>query len=300
LTHGALPKSREIICDAVSQKRDPTRTTDIRRSFIADLNRRIQKLKSYTREAVDIGDYLGLRRPNAMSQLTGGSPQAVLQAFSNWVSAATRSTLLAKDGLWMRPHIERAWQRGLTHAQSSIKQQVQTHPRAYMAHVHVAQSDLSAIVTAAEQNALRAVSVSLARRDSRPKDIAKALGRSFDKIIGERGKLLVNTHVVSAHSEATLDVAEAVGITHVRRVPEHLPSRIVQDTRARYVRWLTAGDDRVCKICAQREGDILKISEARRSIPVHPNCRCAWELLSASDLIEMGVDLYDQTPTAYK
>lgn len=276
MTYGADTEPRKIICDAVSQKRDPTRTTDIRRSFTADLNRRIQKLKSYTREAVDIGDYLGLRRPNAMSQLTGGSPDAVLHAFSNWLSASTRSTLLAKGGLWMRPHIERAWHRGLTHS----KQQVQTHPRAYMAHVHVAQSDLSAIVTAAEQNALRLVSVSLARRDARPKDIAKALNRSFDKIIGERGKLLVNTHVVSAHSEATLDAAEAAGITHVRRIPEWMPTRVHRDARETTVRWVTAGDDRVCKICASHEDEILPINKARRMIPVHPNCRCAWELVT--------------------
>lgn len=293
MIYGAQIEQRKIVCDSTSIRRDPTRTTDIRRSFTAELNRRIQKLKRYTRESVDLGDYLGLSRPNAMSQLTGGSPQLILQAFSNWLSAATRSTLLAKDGLWMRPHIERAWQRGVTHAQTSIREQVKTSPRAYMAHVHVAQSDLSAIVTAAEQNALRTVSVALARRDSRPKDIAKGLNRTFDKIIGERGKLLVNTHVVSAHAEATLDVAEAAGITHVRRTPEWTPTPIVHDTRARYVRWLTAGDDRVCKVCAQREGDILKISEARRAIPVHLNCRCAWELLNASDLIEMGIDLYD-------
>lgn len=36
----------------------------------------------------------------------------------------------------------------------------------------------------------------------------------------------------------------------------------------------TAGDDRVCSVCAGLEGEIYTLDEAADLIPVHPNCRC--------------------------
>jgi SPP1 gp7 family putative phage head morphogenesis protein len=38
--------------------------------------------------------------------------------------------------------------------------------------------------------------------------------------------------------------------------------------------WQTAGDLRVCPICASREGKIYTLDEVEGMIPVHPNCRC--------------------------
>lgn len=273
------------ISNAQSQRRDPTRTTDLRRSFKAELNRRIVKFSKHIREAVEVGDYFALRGPNALSSLTAGSPDACLQAFGSWLVAATRSSF--GDGQWMRTYIQRAYARGISHAEARLRERVKIDSRAYATQFYQAQQDLNAILTTASQYGVRVASVGLARR-SRPQDLSKSIRQAVEKIVRDRGSMLVTTHVVASHAEATLDAAESVGITHVRRIPEWNPSKVVRDTRPRYVRWLTAGDDRVCFVCAAREGDILKISEARRSIPVHPNCRCAWELLSKSELIEFG------------
>jgi SPP1 gp7 family putative phage head morphogenesis protein len=40
--------------------------------------------------------------------------------------------------------------------------------------------------------------------------------------------------------------------------------------------YTTADDNKVCPKCRQLEGNVYTIDEARGIIPVHPNCRCAW------------------------
>ena len=38
--------------------------------------------------------------------------------------------------------------------------------------------------------------------------------------------------------------------------------------------WMTAGDDRVCPICASLQGQVFSLDEIEPLIPRHPNCRC--------------------------
>ena len=42
-----------------------------------------------------------------------------------------------------------------------------------------------------------------------------------------------------------------------------------------YVRWVTEQDDRVCRICRERDGKIYRISEAP-PLPAHWRCRCRY------------------------
>lgn len=93
-----------------------------------------------------------------------------------------------------------------------------------------------------------------------PYVIARQLNRSIDKIGRNRAKVLARTETIHAHAEGQLDSFEDLGVDEVGIEAE----------------FATAGDDRVCPICASYEGKIYKVSEARGIIPLHPQCRCAW------------------------
>jgi SPP1 gp7 family putative phage head morphogenesis protein len=71
--------------------------------------------------------------------------------------------------------------------------------------------------------------------------------------------MLARTEIISAHAEASLNSYEEAGLEGVNVKAEVL----------------TAGDDRVCEICADLEdGGPYSMDEARGLIPAHPNCRC--------------------------
>lgn len=40
--------------------------------------------------------------------------------------------------------------------------------------------------------------------------------------------------------------------------------------------WHTTGDDRVCPICEERDGQTFEIEDADGLLPAHPSCRCYW------------------------
>lgn len=51
------------------------------------------------------------------------------------------------------------------------------------------------------------------------------------------------------------------------------------------VEFSTAGDELVCKTCASLEGKVYKVADARGVIPVHPNCRCSWSTIVDKSLL---------------
>jgi SPP1 gp7 family putative phage head morphogenesis protein len=46
--------------------------------------------------------------------------------------------------------------------------------------------------------------------------------------------------------------------------------------KAKWLIWVTKGDDRVCPICAPLHGRKYKPYWFMPQMPVHPNCRCMW------------------------
>ena len=53
-----------------------------------------------------------------------------------------------------------------------------------------------------------------------------------------------------------------------------------RDAGVKKVRWITAGDEKVCKTCRERDGKVYSIN----SIPTKPHrrCRCFWEPVNGS------------------
>jgi SPP1 gp7 family putative phage head morphogenesis protein len=57
-----------------------------------------------------------------------------------------------------------------------------------------------------------------------------------------------------------------------------------------YVKWLAAGDDRVCPQCESLDGKIFEINHAPQP-PIHPNCRCT--LIAAINPDRSKVEVWD-------
>jgi len=75
-----------------------------------------------------------------------------------------------------------------------------------------------------------------------------------------RALMVARTEIIHAHAEGQLDAFTELGVQELGLQAE----------------WSTAGDDRVCPVCAELEGKVFTVEEARGKIPQHPNCRCSW------------------------
>jgi hypothetical protein len=157
---------------------------------------------------------------------------------------------------------------------------------------------------ATSQRAVREVGMALISADVTPNSLFRTLSEVIDKIGITRSNALANALIVKAFTDGTLDTFEAAGKKRVGVTPERIKKpdgvkakaadadpampeglRMLfdagRDRRRRKVRnlveVLTAGDDDVCQTCQDLADDgPYLISVARRLIPAHPNCRCAF------------------------
>jgi len=92
--------------------------------------------------------------------------------------------------------------------------------------------------------------------------MAREVNDRVDKIGLTRARTLARTETIHAHSESTLNRYE-----QIMGPDAEVTGR---------AEWETAGDSRVCPICAGLEGTTRSLDDARGLIPIHPNCRCTW------------------------
>ena len=92
-----------------------------------------------------------------------------------------------------------------------------------------------------------------------PRSIAKRMSEQLN-IDQRRAQTIARTEIIRAHAEGQLDAMARMGVEKVGVMVE----------------WSTAGDDRVCPLCAPLGGVTLKLKEARGMLPRHANCRCSW------------------------
>lgn len=270
---------------------DPTATIVLRRRYIADLNRRFKRLEKLIREALIEDDALGLspsdfqtqaRRPGKRAFAFTRSDDKV-SAFMAWLKRASNNEVLgivegtplnrAAQSSWQNVYIESAYQKGLSRAASKIKAtgasvQDSWIQGAMYRPIHAdriglvytrAFSDLEGITRAMDTAISRALAQGLAEgRNSR--DIAKTLTEKVKSIGRTRAARLARTEVIAAHAEASLNGYEEAGAEGVEAEVE----------------FTTAGDNKVCPKCRELEGQTYTLKQARGIIPVHPNCRCAW------------------------
>ncbi len=271
-------------------RKDPTRTTTLRRMFIADMNRRMRKLSKDIRVLLVDEDELGLKEPKRLTLL--GNKQAwrfrtdaqKVEAFNEWLGQAHKSNLLKGSETgnpWTDQYIESAHKKGLSRAYTDTKseevaesldfykgtkeqfiktafEQPEIKSKIQLLYTRTFQ-ELKGVTATIDQQLSRTLAMGLTNGWA-PSRIARDMSKNIASINRKRARTIARTEVIRAHAEGQLDAFEQLGVEEVGVMAE----------------WATAGDDRVCPMCGPLEGLILSVKEARDLIPRHPNCRCSW------------------------
>lgn len=176
---------------------------------------------------------------------------------------------------WQNIYVRRSYAKGVEFADARLREQGLTVPKEELAQmfnkpIHADAlgilytrnfQELKGITNAMDQEISRVLTQGFAEGHN-PRKMARAINDRVDKIGLTRARTLARTETINAHSESTLNrYAELLG----------------EDAKVTgAVEYSTAGDSRVCPLCAGLEGETYSLDEARGVIPLHPNCRCAW------------------------
>jgi SPP1 gp7 family putative phage head morphogenesis protein len=273
---------------------DPTRTITLRANMVHESNRRFNIITTLIRNAVVERDVFGLKpRIHTFEQLPEKAFEFVTDArkveeFTYWLERQVKRGLL--DG-WPNKYITDAYKRGILRALEEMRKAKYKVPLlaeiggedvilTLSPHINTLEllylrvtSELKGITSQMEQQIARVLAQGFVNKDSYVKLAKKLVATINGKGLGDlsltdilgrfipaqrRAEMLARTEIVRAHHLAMVNEFRRWGVTGVTVIAE----------------WQTAGDLRVCPICASREGKIYTLDEVEGMIPVHPNCRC--------------------------
>lgn len=248
----------------VMSRRDPTKTTTLRRRFEAELNKRWRKARGEIRAYIDRLDYpLSAQDQRRLSERV---EEIVQREVLDGLSIEDMEDRLVVPS-WVASKIDAAREKGAEHAITLAEG----------AGIAVAATGASILGRSAARNRRAAQieqvaeDMSSAARDTRRsirREAAaaatktEAMGAASErarKTGQHRMRLLARTEVVRAHHKASMSVYEYADVDEVSVVAE--------------IR--TAGDDRVCVKCKELEDQgPMPLKEAENLIPLHVQCRC--------------------------
>ena len=274
---------------------DPTRTTLLRRQFIADMVRRFKKISKALTELIVDDDAFGLNTKINLVAFQQVEIQAwrfqtntqKVASYRKWLKLQIDAEILTPIGglsgkPWTAPYIESAYQKGAIRSYTDLRaedlalvddktfiggkkeflRQAFGQPIAQQKVETLytrAFTELEGVTAAMDQQMSRILADGLIQGRG-PAYIARELRNNVTKLTNTRAKVIARTEVIRAHAEGQLDAYELLGVQEV-------------GVRAE---WSTAGDDLVCPMCGPLEGVVMTIKEARGLLPRHPNCRCMW------------------------
>lgn len=266
---------------------DPTRTITLRLQYEAEMRRRFFALRRLVVEAIGVQDALGLNTQEPITFLQLPEKQAwrfqtdsqKLNSFNSWFKEQVDAGILevdVKGNPWTAKWVESAYKKGSIRAYTDVrkealasspdffagsKEQFLKSAFAHPERVSKLQflytrsfEDLKGITAAMSQQVSRVLADGMAQGLG-PRAIARNLSNTITGITRQRALVMARTEIIAAHSEGQLDSFEDLGVKEVGVMAE----------------WSTAGDDRVCAQCADLEGVVLTVKEARGLIPRHPN-----------------------------
>lgn len=103
------------------------------------------------------------------------------------------------------------------------------------------------------------------------KEIAKELA-AVSRLSEREAARVARTELVRAFAEGQLAGFAKLGAKGVTAVVEYT----------------SVGDGKVCEKCEQLDGEVFSLADARGVIPVHPECRCAWQATAAEPTLNFN------------
>lgn len=274
---------------------DPTRTTTIRKRYMADAKRRARRLSRDIREFLVDYDALGLGNANRQlrinvlpdvewRQYQFESDANKTRSFRKWLQTRIDQGVLEVDEAgkpWMAEYIDSSYRKGVIRAYTQVhkedlveqadfyaggKQQflqdafASPETRQKIEFLYTRSfNNMEGFTAAVSQQTGQILADGIAA-GKHPRAMAREMDDSISALTRKRALVIARSETIYAHAEGQLDSFERLGV----------------DKLGVQAEWSTAGDDRVCVQCLPLEGQIMTVKEARGLIPLHPNCRCMW------------------------
>jgi SPP1 gp7 family putative phage head morphogenesis protein len=286
---------------ATARQVDPTRTTLLRRKFMADMTRRFKKVSFAIQELVVDDDAFGLvpgilitfndKEPLLKNQQVQQqawrfqtNPQKV-RSYRLWLGQQVRAEILTVEGAfakpWTAPYIESAYKKGLLRAWIDVRALEELESLDFI------KGSRAEFLAQAFQASIPQQKIELLyqRAFTELEGVTAAMDQQMSRILATgltRGDGPRKIARDLRKNVTKMTKTRAIVIARTEIVRAHSEGQLdafellgVEEVGVQ-VEWLTAGDDRVCLQCVELEGTIFTIDEARDLIPRHPNCRCAW------------------------
>ena len=127
--------------------------------------------------------------------------------------------------------------------------------------------EVESAINTLSNDTVRVLTDYLLKGGSDPKELTDLLSVVMDR---SEAKIesLARTEIVRAQAEGQLVMLEILGENEVGIEAE----------------FTTAGDGVVCPQCSALEGRVFLLSQAHGVIPVHPNCRCAFQVIKRGEI----------------
>jgi SPP1 gp7 family putative phage head morphogenesis protein len=271
---------------------DPSRTALIRRAYVADMQRRFDKVRKAVWKFIVTDDALGLGRPTTNApNFKFETDDKKLKSFNKWlkdqidlgileINPVTGEPLGMKP--WMYKYVDSAYKKGLlraymdTHAaelaqkqpfyegsKSQFLQSAFGRPeRVSKVRMMYTRSyeDLKGVTSAMSTKMSRILADSIAKGGN-PIPTGRLMAKTIGGLTKQRAKAIALTETIHSHASGQLDGMRDLGVENV----------------GAEVEISTAEDDAVCPICMGLIGKVFTIDEAEGVIPLHPRCRCCWQ-----------------------
>ena len=285
---------------------DPTRTTTLRRAFVADVNRRFRALTAIVFKAVVTDDCFGLQLTaylDSPGYKAFDFPRSTdkVEGFMRWFTQQVDRGILQTsqfsrigtgvESAWTNIYIADTYKRGVMRAQAELNKAGYNIPSMS------ARGGIDAVMGLPFH--VDRVGLLYSRTFSELKGITAVMDSQISRILaqgiadGDNPNLLARKLVATINGSGAGDLAitDSLGrfMPAQRRAQTMARTEIIrahhQANMQEYKNWrvqgfkveaefVTAGDDRVCEECAGYHGNVYDLKVAENLVPIHPNCRC--------------------------
>lgn len=293
---------------------DPSRTITLRNSFARAMNRRFIRLQNLISRAIVEKNCFGELSPLVHQlpfdrQFDFVRSADKVSAFMSWLRLQIDEGILevspfpqvgvSLEEAWTNLYIKDSYQRGIVRARYEMLHAGYVIPTleatgGLLASMSIPMHmDRVGLLYSRVFSDLRGITSQMDTQISRVltqgmidglgmKQMARQLVRTISGPVGDlgltdtlgrfiparrRAEMLARTEIIRAHAEGQLQEFANWGVLGVKVKAE----------------FKTAGDSRVCPICATMEGRTYSLQEASGIIPVHPQCRCVWLPLDVTE-----------------
>ena len=257
---------------SVNRSTDPTQTKTLRDEYRRELQRPLRELKGKLREGIIERGSLDMAFNQPMPQFRFEHDPTAVAHFGDWLRGELNSgylqTVTENNNRFVRTSYSKAVVMADTNLRSlgfDVDDSVESvlnrpvHQRKLQQLYTRNFRLLDGVTRDMERDLRQTLSQGLvAGKD--PFAVARDINQRVDNVGMHRSTLIARTEIINAHTEATLERYKELGVEHVTIEAE----------------LITAGDHRVCPICAGFEGIVRTPSDWENSErpPFHPQCRC--------------------------